>query len=143
MVIMPGPFFESFMMKFAIVVHGSPYASASSWSALHFARAVLATGHDLYRVFFYHDGVYNANALMAPPQDELDLQESWSRFGHQHGVELMVCVASSLRRGLLDAAEAERYDKPASNLADGFEISGLGQLIDAGLNADRLVTFGA
>lgn len=130
-------------MKFAIVVQGSPYASASSWSALHFAAAVLESGHELYRVFFYHDGVYAANELMAPPQDELDLGVRWSELAREHQVELMVCIASSLRRGVMNDVEADRYDKQSSNLADGFEISGLGQLIDAGLNADRVVTFGA
>lgn len=130
-------------MKFAIVVHGAPYASESSWSALHFAKAVLEAGHQLYRVFFYHDGVYNGNALMAPPQDELDLRGEWSEFARQNQLELMVCIASSLRRGMLDATEATRYEKPAHNLAAEFEVAGLGQLIDAGLNADRVVTFGA
>ena len=143
MVIMPEPFCDKNAMKFAIVVHGAPYGSASSFSALNFAEAVLRRGHVLYRVFFYHDGVYNGNALMAPPQDEMDLVRRWSALADAHGVELMVCIASSLRRGLLDATEADRYDKPAHNLAHGFEISGLGQLIDAGLNADRVVTFGA
>lgn len=148
MVIVPGPFFldkscNLRFMKFAIVVHGAPYSSASAWSALHFARAVLRTGHEIYRVFFYHDGVYNGNALMAPPQDELDLQSDWSELARQHDVELMVCIASSLRRGMLNAKEADRYDKPAHNLADTFEVSGLGQLIDAGINADRVITFGA
>lgn len=129
-------------MKFAIVVHGAPYSSEAAQSALHFARAVKARGHDLYRVFFYHDGVYNGSALMAPPQDEPDLGEQWRTLAAD-GTELIICIASSLRRGVLDETEANRYDKPASNLASGFTISGLGQLIDAALSADRLVTFGA
>lgn len=130
-------------MKFALVVNGAPYGSASAWSALHFAQAVLDTGHELYRVFFYHDGVYTGNALMAPPQDELDLCARWSDLSRQHDVDLVVCIASSLRRGMLDETEANRYDKSAHSLGDAFTISGLGQLIDAGLNADRVVTFGA
>ncbi|MBD3646211.1 MAG: sulfurtransferase complex subunit TusD [Pseudomonadales bacterium] len=130
-------------MKFAIVVYGAPYSQEASVSALHFARAVLASGHDIYRVFFYQDGVYNGNVLSAPPQDESDIHNAWSRFGTDHDVELIVCIASSLRRGILDATEADRYEKPAYNLGAPFAISGLGQLVDAGLNADRLVTFGA
>ncbi len=129
-------------MKFAIVVHGGPYTYQASHSALHFARAVIDEGHEIYRVFFYHDGVYNGNALMAPPQDEPDIHGAWAALATDHGVELIVCIASSLRRGVLDETEAERYDKPASNVGKPFEISGLGQLIDAGLNADRVVTFG-
>lgn len=128
-------------MKFAIVVHGAPYSSESAHSALHFAEAALRGGHEIYRVFFYHDGVYNGSDLLAPPQDEWDLRSRWADLGRQ--TELVVCIASSLRRGMLDATEADRYEKPAHNVAPAFIVSGLGQLIDAGLNADRLVTFGA
>lgn len=128
-------------MKFAIVVNGAPYSSASALSALHFARAVRDQGHELYRVFFYHDGVHNGSALMAPPQDEPDIGADWQTLADD-GVELVICIASSLRRGVLDQTEADRYEKAASNLSTGFVISGLGQLIDAALIADRVVTFG-
>ena len=46
------------------------------------------------------------------------------------------------RRGILDADEAKRHSKDVSNIAPGFRISGLGQLIEAGIQADRLVVFG-
>jgi tRNA 2-thiouridine synthesizing protein D len=49
----------------------------------------------------------------------------------QHDVDLVVCVAAALRRGIKDEI-----------LAPGFRISGLGQLIEAGIIGDRLVTFG-
>ncbi len=69
------------------------------------------------------------------------MTQEWSEFGQQHQLEMLVCVASALRRGILDQTEATRHNKPAANLAEGFEIAGLGQLIDAALNADRLVVF--
>ena len=128
-------------MRFAISVHGGPYTSQSSHSALNFAHALLAEGHELYRVFFYHDGVYNGSSIMEPPQDELDLYSEWRALAQEHHLDLVVCIASALRRGVIDRTEADRYDKAASNLGDVFTISGLGQLIDAALNADRLVTF--
>lgn len=98
-------------------------------------------GHKLSRVFFYEDGVYTANTFATPPQDEPNVTALWSEFASQHDLDLVICVASALRRGVLDATEADRYDKPAANIAPGFVISGLGQLIDSALNADRLVTF--
>jgi len=128
-------------MKFAIVVQGAPYSHEASLSALHFANAVLTSGHEIYRVFFYNDGVYNANDLLAAPQDETDIRADWVNLATRHNVELITCIASSLRRGLLNEAEADRYEKPAANLNKAFTISGLGQLIDAGLVADRTVTF--
>lgn len=129
-------------MKFAIVVYGPPYTYQAAHSALHFARAVIESGHQIYRIFFYHDGVYNANALIAPPQDETDIHAQWTTLAQEHDVELIVCIASSLRRGVLDETEADRYEKSAANIGKPFEISGLGQLIDASINADRVVTFG-
>ena len=130
-------------MKFALVVEGSPYGSAAAVSALQFAEAALAAGHDIYRVFFYHDGVYVGSALAEPPQDELPIYQRWQALHKERGVDLVICIASALRRGMLDAAEADRYEKSGSNVDQSFVISGLGQLIDAGLNADRLVTFAA
>ncbi len=129
-------------MKFSIVVHGGPYSWQAPLSALHFARAVLEEGHEIYRVFFYHDGVYTGNENMAPPQDEPDIRRHWSELARENDIELIVCVASALRRGVLDDTEARRYEKPSANLDPAFVLSGLGQLIDARLNADRLVTFG-
>jgi len=42
----------------------------------------------------------------------------------------------------LDEGEAKRHGKDADNIAPSFRISGLGQLVEAGIVADRLVVFG-
>lgn len=128
-------------MKFSLVIYGAPYASESAVTALHFARAVLAGGHVIHRLFFYQDGVHNASALVVPPQDELNVPEAWQALVREHELDAVVCVASALKRGILDAGEAERYDKPASNLLEGFSIGGLGQLVEAALVSDRVVSF--
>ncbi len=130
-------------MKFAIAVYGAPYSRQAPLSAFYFAKAVLDQGHEIYRVFFYHDGVYTGNEAIAPPQDEPDIRHMWSGLAADNQIELIICIASALRRGVLDRTEADRYEKSNANLDKAFTISGLGQLIDAGLNADRLVTFGA
>jgi len=128
-------------MIFSIAIFAGPQNSEAPLSALLFAKAVIAAGHDLTRVFFYHDGVSTANLLNMPPQDEPNVTKEWSKFGQEHQLEMLVCVASALRRGIFDQTEATRHSKPAANLAEGFEIAGLGQLIDVALNADRLVVF--
>jgi tRNA 2-thiouridine synthesizing protein D len=129
-------------MKFAVQVNASPYQHEACDSALHFARAVLARGHTLMRVFFYHDGVYVATRLATPPQDDRDLAAGWQQLAREHGVDLAVCVAAAQRRGIVDAAERARHGKDADNLAPGFRIAGLGQLIEAACDADRFVVFG-
>ena len=129
-------------MKFAILVNEGPYQHEASDSALQFARAALDKGHEIFRVFFYHDGVNNGTRLTVPPQDDRNLQESWTKLAEEHKVDLVVCIAAAQRRGILDENEAKRQGKDADNIAPGFRISGLGQLVEAGIESDRLVTFG-
>lgn len=129
-------------MKFAILVNEGPYTHQASDSAYHFTEALLRAGHEIVRVFFYHDGVNNGTRLSVPPQDDRNISDRWSALAQQHGVELILCVAAAQRRGLLDDDEAKRAGKDSNNIAEGFQISGLGQLIDAGIQADRLIAFG-
>jgi len=130
-------------MFYSLAVYGSPYTHQSSDSAYQFARELLTQGHEIYRVFFYHDGVYNASRLAAPPQDEVNISERWSAFAADNNIELVVCVASAIRRGVLDDSESRRYEKATNNIEQNFTISGLGQLIDAGIASDRMITFGS
>jgi tRNA 2-thiouridine synthesizing protein D len=129
-------------MKFSILINEGPYTHQASDSAYHFTAAALRAGHEIVRVFFYHDGVYNGTRLSVPPQDDRNVSERWSALGQEHSLELILCVAAAQRRGILDEDEARRAGKDSNNIAPGFEISGLGQLIDAGIQADRLVLFG-
>lgn len=123
---------RSAALKFAILVNEGPFQHQAAESALAFAQAVLARGHELFRVFFYFDGVHNANRLAAPPSEDRNVVRNWSDFALAHKVDLVVCIAAGLKRGVREA-----------NLAPGFRISGMGQLVEAGVLADRLVTFGA
>ncbi len=101
-------------MKFGILVSEGPYTHQAADSAWQFCQAAIAKGHEIHRVFFYHDGVYNATKLTEPPQDDRHIVNRWSALKEQHGVDLVVCVAAALRR----------------------------QLVDSGIKADRMVVFG-
>lgn len=129
-------------MKIGVVVNEGPYTHQAADSAYLFVKAALEKGHEVSRVFFYHDGVNVATRLTIPPQDERHIQKNWSALATEHGVDLVVCIAAAQRRGILDANEANRQGKDANNLAEGFRISGLGQLIEMGVQTDRLVVFG-
>ena len=129
-------------MKFGIMVNEGPYTHQASDTAYHFAETALNLGHEIVRIFFYHDGVNNGTRLSSPPQDDRNINRRWSELAEKHGLDLVLCVAAAQRRGLLDADEAKRAGKDTSNMAEGFNISGLGQLIDAGIQADRLMVFG-
>ena len=129
-------------MVFGIVVNEGPYQRQASDSAYHFTRTALEMGHEISRVFFYHDGVYNGSSLAVPPQDERAVQRRWSELAQAHELDLVLCVAAAHRRGMLDESERRRNEKPAQNLAEGFRISGIGQLVEAAILSDRVVVFG-
>jgi tRNA 2-thiouridine synthesizing protein D len=129
-------------MKFTIQVNEGPYQHQSSDTAYQFTKAALEAGHEIFRVFFYHDGVNNATRLTTPPQDDRNIVTRWSELAEKHNLDLVVCVAAAQRRGIADADEAQRNGKDADNIAPGFRISGLGQLIEGGIQSDRLVVFG-
>ncbi|WP_207168100.1 sulfurtransferase complex subunit TusD [Pseudomonas protegens] len=128
-------------MKFAIALFSAAHAP-SSRRALLFAQAALAGGHEIVRLFFYQDGVYNAANSIVTPQDEQDLPREWREFVEQHQLDGVVCIAAALRRGVLNADEAQRYQRTAVNIEAPWELSGLGQLHDAVQAADRLICFG-
>jgi tRNA 2-thiouridine synthesizing protein D len=119
-------------MKFAIAVYASPTASDSALTALRFAESVVEQGHELYRLFFFHEGVMNGAALPGEA-----LSQAWQRLIRKHQVDAVVCVTSAKKRGM-----GATNDSAGLTVAEGFTIGGLGQLIDAAVNADRLITFG-
>jgi len=129
-------------MKFSIVVYSSPYSSEAARTALQFSKTVLLHGHEIYRLFFFGDGVHNANRLTVTPQDELNIQHEWNSLITENNIDAVVCVTSALRRGIVDADTAKRHDLNSSSILNSFEISGLGQLVDAATNSDRIINFG-
>ena len=129
-------------MKYTILVNEGPYQHQASDSAIQFIRAALEKGHEIFRVFFYHDGVNNGTRLTVPPADDRLIQKMWTELAEKHGLDLVICIAAAQRRGIMDADEAKRQGLDANNIAPGFRISGLGQLVEGGIQADRLVVFG-
>lgn len=129
-------------MKFSVLVSEGPYTHQASDSAFKFIEAALEKGHEIFRIFFYHDGVNNGTRLATPPQDDRNIVNRWSDLAEKHSLDLVLCIAAAQRRGIADPDEAKRQGKDADNIAPGFHISGLGQLIEAGIESDRLVTFG-
>ena len=128
-------------MRFALMVTGPACGTQQASSVYQFVRALLEGGHELGSVFFYQDGVSNANALTSPASDEFDLVRAWQALHNNHQVELHICVAAALRRGVVDDNEARQQGLSSANLQPGFSMSGLGALAEAALRCDRMVQF--
>lgn len=129
-------------MRYAIQINSSPYGSNIGFSAYRFIKAALAEEHEIVRVFFYHEGIYHAVNTNTPPDDEMNITLLWSELADQHQLDLLVCISAAQRRGLLSEDEAQRQGKHDNNLAAGFRIGGLGQWLEAVIEADRVITFG-
>lgn len=129
-------------MKFGILINEGPFTHQAADTAYQFAKAAIAAGHEVFRVFFYHDGVNVASDYAVPPQDDRNVTDNWVKLAETNNIDMVVCIAAAQRRGLLDANEAQRQGKRGDNIAPVFRISGLGQLVEAGIECDRLLTFG-
>ena len=129
-------------MKFSIVVYAAPYSSEAATTAYNFTRSLLEQGHEIYRLFFFSDGVHNTNRLAVVAQDETNLQQCWHRLIENYELESVACVSSAIKRGIIDERESGRHELEAVSIHSSSEIAGLGQLIDAAIQSDRLVSFG-
>lgn len=129
-------------MSISILVLGAPFESQACYTAYRYALAALESGICVERVFFYQSGIHTASNLACTPQDEHNLYIDWQNLKKTYQLDLVVCIAAAARRGMIDKNEAKRHNKHTGNMADEFELSGLGQLIEAFANSDRLITFG-
>ena len=105
-------------------------------------RAALRADHEIIRVFFYHDGVYNSIRSSVPPIDDRHVTNQWVALAEKHNLDLTVCVAAGQRRGMLDDSEARRHGKECHTVDERFRIAGVGQFIEGAILADRTVVFG-
>jgi tRNA 2-thiouridine synthesizing protein D len=127
---------------YTLLVMSSPASGHGARTAAAFAHKVVSRGHSINRVFFLDEGTATGSSVAVFPQDEEGRLQPWLELAEQHGVELVLCISSALKRGMLDESEAKRHERAAATAHPAFIVSGLGQFIDAADGADRLVTFG-
>ena len=111
-------------MRVSLLITCPPEDSDTSLAAQSFAGQALAAGDEVVRAFFHAEGVRQA---VCP---EGRLQAGWADLAAR-GVDLVACSSAAKRRDIRDDASGP-----------GFRLSGLGQLIEAALEADRFVQFG-
>ncbi|PAR29823.1 sulfurtransferase complex subunit TusD [Vibrio metoecus] len=128
-------------LTYTLVVNGPQYGTQSARNAYLFAKMLIAKGHTLKSVFFYQDGVLNGSATHVPANDEFDLLQGWQKLAQAHNVQLETCVAAALRRGVVSEQEAKQHGLSSHNLASHFTQAGLGSLVQALLEQDRVVQF--
>jgi len=129
------------MSTFIIQVNGAAYSSSGSYNAYRFAKAALEAGHNISRVFFYQDGVFNTSSFNNPAADEFNLRSAWVALNTQYHTPLVNCVSAALRRGIISPTEACETGGVNFNMRPPFEMAGLGELVTGIEKSDRLVSF--
>ncbi|WP_218056212.1 sulfurtransferase complex subunit TusD [Gilliamella sp. App6-5] len=118
-------------LSYTLVIMGPAYGTQSAYCAYQFAQVLLSnTPHTIKNIFFYADGVYNGNRYTDPASDEFDLISAWQELSQKHAFTLTVCVAAAQRRGIIE-----------NNLADHFQLTGLGELSESIAMTDRTIQF--
>lgn len=84
----------------------------------------------LSQIFFYEDGVYAASSLNLPEQDAVQVTRRWQNLIEKQDCPAHVCVAAATRRGIINDEEAGLNNLESSNLAAGFQLTGLGDWVE-------------
>ena len=129
------------MTTYSILVTQAPSDSQLPYSAIQFCHALVKAGHAIDNIFFYGPGVYNANRLQSPSQDEINIYQQWCDIAHLSGAHLLVCVTAALKRGIVDSAEASQLGLDAHTITTPFKQSGLGDFFTALHHCDGLIQF--
>lgn len=124
-------------MKYAIQINTAPWQSQGGDTAYQFIKAALTRGHEIVRVFFYHDGIHHA-ARWAPEVG----RTHWRELSQSYGLDLVLCISAAQRRGVLNPAHEMPEGSAALEVAEGFRVAGLALWVDACLKADRVMVFG-
>ena len=104
-------------MRFTLLVNCGPEETAAYAHASGFCAALRQAGHNLVRVFFYGEGTLAAR-------------------DHSH----WLTITTPETERVLCSASAEHYG--ITKAPEGFVIGGLGSLIEAGLDSERVIQFG-
>lgn len=118
------------MTEFSLLVTAGPQRPGAL-TALRTARAIQASPHSLYRLFFYGDGVLLANRFLHDAGAAVENARAWQDWVADQRPPATVCVGAAQKRGLIN-----------DNLAPGFTLAGLGDWVDALGGNHRVVHFG-
>lgn len=129
------------MATYTLLLTQAPLSNSSHYLALDFARAAIAAGHHIKNIFFYQEAAYVALNGQTPIQGQTPLANEWLVLASAHNIELQVCIANAIRRGLVDVNEQQRYQLPAITLATGFQLHGLGEIASSYQEVDHVIQF--
>ncbi|WP_286272913.1 sulfurtransferase complex subunit TusD [Thalassotalea hakodatensis] len=123
------------MKKIAVIIT-TPPTSHLTKTALQFVKDA-EEQYNVIGVFFYQSGVLNAARNIDIASDEVNIAVSWSTFAQESKIPMHLCSTAAERFGL--TCYLQNGQPAKDTLQDGFQPSGLGELVSLMNNADKVV----
>jgi tRNA 2-thiouridine synthesizing protein D len=123
-----------FVKKLAFVITTPPNSNLTA-TAINMVTAALKMKLNVVGVFFYQSGVLNGSQHLALPNDEYQANKQWQKLQLEYKIPLHLCATAAEKHGLSD----DINDHKVSNINDAFTLSGLGELVELNVKADRLI----
>jgi tRNA 2-thiouridine synthesizing protein D len=120
------------MASFALYLQSDTFASPTLASCLRFAKAAIASGHQIDHIFLYHAAVQAIVADVDLPADEPDQAQALAEYCQQQQIPLLYCVTAAEKRGFAS------QHKPARA---GYTAAGLAEFSVRLAQVDRLIQF--
>jgi len=118
----------------AFVITTPPNSNLTA-TAINMITTALSMKVSVIGVFFYQDGVLNGSKHLALPNDEYQAHQQWQQLHLTYDLPLHLCATAAEKRGLSDDID----DGQATNVHQAFTLSGLGELVELNVKADRLI----
>lgn len=122
------------MKTLAVLITTPPYSNLTI-TALNYIETALRCEVKIVGVFFYQDGVLNANSQIQLASDEFQTLKQWKKLHDEYQLPLHLCITAAEKRGMSDEHDSGQV------IDDDFTISGLGELVSLVSDSDRLVQF--
>lgn len=123
------------------MVTGPPYGTQNAITAFLFSKSVLKLNFNISKIFFYASGVYNANCMINPPDNEFNVLHGWISLKKNHNIRLCVCPGSAYRRGILSNESSKKIKKNQKIFSSFFKCMTLTELSYSIHTCDRVVQF--
>jgi tRNA 2-thiouridine synthesizing protein D len=120
--------------KLAFVITTPPNSNLTT-TAINMITAALESDIVVVGVFFYQSGVLNGSKHLAVSNDEYQAVKQWQKLYCEYNLSLHLCATAAEKHGLSDCIN----DSQATNVHEAFTLSGLGELVELNVKADRLI----
>lgn len=127
---------------YTVLITESPFNGQACANSLHFSQALLKRGHKIRSAFFYQQASIVGNQFISCTEDENNIIRQWQQFAVEQQIECGLCITSCLRQGIVDNTYAKQFSLSVANIAPGFTIKGLTELMICINDSDRFIQFG-